>query len=211
MAVDLTYLREHYASLSDEALAAIQRAELVEAAQRCYDEEVARRKHARASSRRSESADEDAEGSGGDAAISPEPLGADEKPDWLEDGVEVLSRADRAGSAPSDDIADAREVLEDAGIACYLELSEIPEESDSPLPPTHLWRLMVPGNLNLLATSILERDIFNAEFEAGWRIYLETLSPEELSELDPKEALCGLFDRVERVNNAYEEELRRRK
>ena len=44
MAADPQYLREHYASLSDEALAAIKRADLVETAQKLYDEEVRRRK-----------------------------------------------------------------------------------------------------------------------------------------------------------------------
>ena len=38
---------------------------------------------------------------------------------------------------------------------------------------------MVPGNLNQRATSILERDIFNPEFEAEWKTHLEMLSDEE--------------------------------
>ena len=44
MQVDLEYLRRQYASLSDEALLALDRSELVETAQKCYDEELVRRK-----------------------------------------------------------------------------------------------------------------------------------------------------------------------
>ena len=44
MQLDPDYLRQHYASLSDEALLAIDRADLVEMAQMIFDDEVGRRK-----------------------------------------------------------------------------------------------------------------------------------------------------------------------
>jgi phosphatidylserine/phosphatidylglycerophosphate/cardiolipin synthase-like enzyme len=44
MPTDPEYLRRHYASLSDEALLAIDRTELVETAQQSYDDELERRK-----------------------------------------------------------------------------------------------------------------------------------------------------------------------
>ena len=69
----------------------------------------------------------------------------------------------------------------------------------------------MPGNLNLRATSVLDRDIFNQEFEATWRTHLETLSDAELRKMSPQVVFCGLFDRVERVTNAYADELVRRK
>jgi hypothetical protein len=69
---------------------------------------------------------------------------------------------------------------------------------------------MVPGHLNLFATSVLERDMFNAEFEAAWKTHLETLPDSELRTMNPQIAFCGLFDRVERVTRAYDEEIRRR-
>jgi hypothetical protein len=200
MAVDLKYLREHYASLSDEALSEIDRADLVEAAQRCYAEEIARRERARPSIPETDSGDDDPRVDAG------EPLDGD-KPDWLDEAAEVYSRYDRPGAAP-DDVADAREALEVAGIPCYLDLIEEAESGTS--SPMHRWRVLVPGNLNLHATSVLERAIFNAEFEAGWRTHLETLSDEELREMTPEVALCGLFDRVERVTRAYQEEIARR-
>jgi hypothetical protein len=44
MQLDPEYLRQHYASLSDEAILAIDRADLVEMAQMIFDDEVGRRK-----------------------------------------------------------------------------------------------------------------------------------------------------------------------
>jgi hypothetical protein len=206
MAVDLTYLREHYASLSDQALREIKRADLVEGAQRCYDDELARREHARRPA-----IPDPADVTEEDAEVDAEPPGDENEPDWLEDASEVLSRADRPGSLPADAMVEARDALEAAGIPCHIELSEIPESNDASPPPTHLWRLLVPGNLNQRATSVLERDIFNPEFESEWKTLLETLSDEDLRGMKPEIAFCGLFDRVERVTRAYEEEIARRR
>ena len=202
MPADPQYLRDHYASLSDEALLAIERDDLVDLAQRCYDEEVGRRKLASRTARSATREDEDEE-------LDEELLSGDE-PDWLNDASEVLTRADRPGSVPTDAMVEARDALEAAGIPCHIELSEIPETNDASPPPTHLWRLLVPGNLNLRATSVLERDIFNHDFEAEWQAHLEMLSDEELRGMKPEVAFCGLFDRVERVTRAYDEEIARR-
>ncbi|MGB6946037.1 MAG: hypothetical protein WBE37_26795 [Bryobacteraceae bacterium] len=217
MAADSQYLREHYASLSDDALLAIKRADLVETAQKCYDDELGRRNLASRGGRRREAGrlplpapvealDENPEL---DQELDDEP--AEDEPDWLDDAAEVLSRTDLPGAAPAEDMANAQEVLEAAGIPCYLDLYEIPEDNNPSPPPTHIWRLRVPGNLNLRATSILERDVFNQEFEAQWKTHLETLSDEELRGMKPEVAFCGLFDRVERVTTAYAEEIRRRR
>lgn len=185
MPVDLEYLRQHYASLSDEALLEINREELVEAAQKCYNGELAAR------------------GLG-----SAEPVG--DKPDWLDEASEVYSRIDAPGTAPGGDLADARDALESAGIPCYLERSDVPAEDRASAKPAQVWRLMVPGNLNLHATSVLERDIFNAEFEDQWKTHLEMLSDAELQAMDPQDTFCGLFDRIERVTRAFDEEIARR-
>jgi hypothetical protein len=56
----------------------------------------------------------------------------------------------------------------------------------------------------------LDSDIFNAEFEAGWRTHLEVLSDQEVRAMNPQVVFCGLFDRMERVTRAYSEELSRR-
>jgi hypothetical protein len=184
--MDLKNLREHYASLSDDALLEIERADLVEAAQQCYDDEVRQRPH-----------------------LSLKPNG-DDQPDWLEDASTVFSRNDWPGSPPTD-VAEARDVLEAAGIPCHLELVEETEGKPTSPEPTHVWQVMVPGTLNLHATSDLDRDIFNADYEETWRTHLEMLSDEEVLEMKPEVAFCGLFDRVERVTRAYDEELSRRR
>jgi hypothetical protein len=202
--MDLNYLRDHYASLSDHALRAINRAELVEAAQRCYDDELRRRAESSAIPEPHDIADESDE-------FDDETSGDGNKPAWLQDSAEVFSRADRPGAPPTADLADARDALEAEGIPCYLDLSEIPEDTSVAPPPTHLWRLLVPGNLNLRAASVLDRDIFNQEYEDEWKTLLETLSEEELRGMEPQVAFCGLFDRIERVTRAYDEELARRK
>jgi hypothetical protein len=58
--------------------------------------------------------------------------------------------------------------------------------------------------------SILDRDFFNQEFEEERKTHLEMLSDDELREMKPDVAFCGLFDRVERVTRAYDEEIARR-
>jgi hypothetical protein len=206
MPVDPEYLRQHYASLSDEALREINREELVKTAQQCYDYELGQREPASGRSvprADGHHADENAE-------VDHEAPGTGDKPDWLEDAAEVYSRVDSPGTGPTADVVDARDALEAAGISCYLDLFEIAEEKSVSERPTHRWRLMVPGNLNLHAASVLERDIFNAEFEAEWKTHLETLSDDELRTMTPQSAFCGLFDRIERVTKAYDEEIARR-
>jgi hypothetical protein len=130
------------------------------------------------------------------------------EPVWLEDAAEVYSVDSRFGSDFGVDAETACRVLEAAGIPCYLDFCEEPEEGD--LPATHRWRVLVPGNLNMRATSVLERDIFNDSFETVWKTHLEMLSDRELREAKPKEVFCGLFDRIERVVRTYNDELSRR-
>ena len=202
MSFDPDSLRQHYASLSDEALLEINREDLVETAQRCYDDELAQRQLAsEVEVPGSSPADEKGE-------FDHEAPGSSDQPDWLEEAAEVYSRYDLTGTGPTSDVVDARDALEAAGIPCHLDL--IPEEKSDTRTPTHRWRLTVPGNLNLHATSVLDRDIFNAEFEAEWRAHLETFSDEELRAMTPRSAFCGLFDRVERVTRAYDKEMARR-
>jgi hypothetical protein len=199
MPVDLEYLRRHYASLSDEAFLALDRSDLIDTARKCYDEELARRKTPVLTTPVDRTVDFESH--------LPD---YENKRDWLNDASEVFTQVDRAGAVPAPDIANARDALEAAGIPCYLDISVPPEEEPPPQKPIRLWRLMVPGQLNQRATSILERDIFNADFEAEWKTHLEVLSDEELRAMDPKVAFCGLFDRVERVTRAFDEEIARR-
>jgi len=211
MPADPEYLKRYYSSLSDEALLAVERDDLVEMAQKYYDAELksrelvpsgnVRRTERAQASRSSEDPD------GGEEATEGDLPDAEGAPDWLDEAAEVYSVVVSPGNSAEDAASGARDVLEAAGIPCHLELSETPEEK---IPPTQRWRLVVPGNFNMQATSTLERDLFNQEFEAGWKGYLEVLSDDELLEGSPETILCGLFDRIERVTKAYEEEVARR-
>jgi len=138
------------------------------------------------------------------------PLGDGEEPDWLPDAAEVFSGYARPGELPAADVADARDALEAAGIPCHVEVVEEAEEARASPTVMNRLRLLVPGQLNFRAIGILDRDIFNQDFEADWRAHLEQLSDEELREMKPKDVFCGLFDRIERVNRAYGDEVTRR-
>ena len=72
-------------------------------------------------------------------------------------------------------------VLRAAGIPCHITLNEIEEPPKAASRVRSEYCLMVPGALNLNATSVLDRDLFNAEQEADWRSHLEALSDEELT------------------------------
>ena len=206
MEIDPEYIRRHYAELSDEGLMEIERADLIEAAKNLYDNEMRERKLQRPAE------ELDLRFSGGvegKAKLSIDSSG-EEEPAWLEEGAEIFSLNTRVGSGVGEEAERARNVLEAAGIPCYLDFFEDPPEERTP-GPTHRWRVLVPGELSIRAASILDRDIFNDEFVAVWRAHLETLSDQDLREADPKEYFCGLFDRIERLVRAYRDERSRRR
>ena len=191
MQLDTEFLRQHYAAMSDEELREINRDDLVEAARLIYDDEIAGRKAPAPAPVRRASGPKDEE----------------VELDWLEDAAEAYSSYARPGTTdPSEGSVDARDALEAAGIPCHLELVEEPGEEQM----QYRWRVLVPGKLIHRATSVIDRDIFNAEFETQWRAHLEMLSDEELRVMDPQYAFCGLYDRLERINRAYDDELQRR-
>jgi hypothetical protein len=219
MQFDPEDLRQYYASLSDEALLAVDRADLVEMAQTIFDLEVGRRKlvpppdtrHGQPTIPRQPDP-LDAEAEDDEAEVDGETHGAGEKPGWLDEAAEVRSYAVRSAMVQAPDAAvDAQDALEAAGIPCYLDLCEIPPEKSLSPFGTHRWRLMAPGKLYMRATSVVERENDNPEFEAAWETYLEALSDAELRAMNPQVAFCGLFDRIARVHRVYDEELARRK
>jgi hypothetical protein len=194
MKLNVDEIRRHYASLSDEALHAIDRTELVETAQQCYDHEVAQRaplEKIRATPVHRDETEEEAE----------EALGSD-PPDWIAEAACVCT----FGNAASDAL-NARVALENNGVPCYVEFREM--EPDVAAPARSEYCVMVPGGLNLWATSVLDKEIFNEQVESGWRTHLQALSDEEL--LGKKEILLeGILDRVARLARAYDEEVARR-
>jgi len=202
MKPDPEFLRRHYASLSDGELLSLDRADLVEVARRIFDEEVNRRRQnaPQRPTRPAYQPEEDGELD----QLSAE----DDASDWLEDAAEAYSRYVVAGATPAPEAVAARDALDADGIPCHLELYEEPQEEGE---QRYRWRVLVPGKFVHRATSVLDRDIFNAEFESGWRAHLEILSDEDLRVMEPQYAFCGLYDRIERINRAYDEEIERRR
>jgi hypothetical protein len=190
MQIDPDYLRRHYSSLSDDALFTIDRSDLVEMAQTYFDIEINRRREAEAARLR---------------------LEREHVPTWLEEAAEVYSViAHYDKPEETEAAASARDLLEAAGIPCYLEAKEIPGEGGQNTPPAHRRRLMVPRKLSLRASSTLEREIGNPRFEETWRTHLDGLSDDELLRMSPEVALPGLYDLARRVKTAYKDELARR-
>jgi hypothetical protein len=187
--VDTDYLRRHYAELSDEALREIDRDELVDAAQRCYDEEVARRHSAPAPRA---------------APVTPDFVEDEDGPNWLEGAACVCTFTNTPGSDSQVDAAEARDAIEASGIPCHITLEETGEERRSE------YRVLVPASRTLEALSILDRDVFNARLEAEWTAHLAGLSDSDLRGLSPDLMCAGLLDRAERLKKAYEDELARR-
>lgn len=153
MQIDSEQLRQYYASLSDESLLALDRDELTEVALQIYDEELADR-----NLETEGSAEPDSEA--GDAADIDEP-------DWLaEAGCACTFATGHRGHEGASDAEHARVVLEAAGIPCHL----VTHSADDDPKQRYEYRVMVPGNLTIPAASILDKEIFNVEVEAEWRI-----------------------------------------
>lgn len=210
MRIDPEDIRRHYAMLSDAALFALNRAELIEMAQACYDEEVARRKAARLHEAQSleepsEPFDETDEEPDDLFEIDSGPT-----PDWLDEASCACTFAVNPNTTYTPELAKARTALRSAGIPCYVTVEQI-EVPQNTAPLRSEYCLMVPGGLNLHAASVLDRDLFNAEQEEGWRAHLESLSDEELRKLRPEIFCAGILDRAARLKRAFEEEVARRK
>src|SRR6185369_2473567 len=145
MQVDPEYLRQHYNSLSDEALLDIDRDDLIEAAKTYYDAEVKSRglaggdptaeaRHDPAGE--TEPYDEDSED------LEMEDLtNGEEEPAWLPDAAEVYSVYAAPGGRGEERLSDIRQILEEARIPCYMELVEVSAEERQPISETHRWRL----------------------------------------------------------------------
>jgi hypothetical protein len=203
---DIAYLRKHYGSLSDEALLDIDRAELTEVAQQCYDDELKeRRMKARARAEVSDEEDKEKDEDGGGS-----PLLYDEEPDWADEGACACTFLAAADGSPSGRALDAQVALQAAGIPCNLATHKPEEEPEPQRTPRDEQWVMVPGNLVMVARSVLDKELFNTEVEEVWKSYFENLSDEELREADTKQLFCGLLDRLERLTSAYDEEKARR-
>jgi hypothetical protein len=189
MELNAVDLRRHYASLSEQELLAIDRADLTTIAQGCYDDEVAQRQIA--------------------PPLENGTLDGESEPEWVKDAACACSfdASPRNNSAP--DLEEARNILESAGIPCYVKVSQLDESGCGPQPRV-VYELLVPGGVNLSAISILDKELFNSRLEAEWRIHLQELSDEDFDALNLEDLTAGLLDRVHRLEQAYTEEQTRR-
>jgi len=212
MQIDRQELSAHYASLSDEELLELDRAELTEIAQRFYDSELAKRHltpadtetpgepHGRAAPDAAEGADEDEDG----AVIN---FDAGPEPDWLEDATCARSYAVLPGGSAAD-AGDAHDALVAAGIPCHISVKTF--DPNDPKPQCY-YCVMVPGARNLEAAGALAMAIDNPKEEEMWRAHFEVLSDEELRVLKFDAICAGLRDRLARLKRAYDDEVARRK
>ena len=206
MRIDAEDLRRHYRSISDEELLALDPEELTETAQSLCNEELARRGLTPGRAADSEDValpDEVAEGEGDLEADTGPP------PDWIGEAACAYSFTVYPKTPYADVAGQIRAVLGKAGIPCYLTLNEWEPPTSGAAPQTDCC-VMVPGALDVHATSVLDRDMLNAEREEQWRKHFETLSDDELLALDPEVFCAGLLDRVARLKRAYRDEVERR-
>ena len=188
-------LTEYYASLSDEALAEIDPAELTEVARECYLREVQSR---------------------GVTAEPPAPADTAEleaeleiEPDWVEHAACPCSYIAYPGSDNAPAAERARDALLAAGIPCQLAVVP-PDPANENSPRFDEYRVLVPDALNLRAISVLDKEIFNADLEEDWRTHFAALTDRQLAALNPEMICAGLLDRVERMTRVYNEEVARR-
>ena len=194
MEIDPEAMRAHYASLSDEALIQVNRDDLTDVGRHFYDVEMASRKLAAQASE--------------PMPIETNLADAGTAPDWKGDAVLVFEEQIRPGrDGAADRAASAMEALKRAGIPCDMTREHV--EPD-PIIPYDAYRITVPSHAWMLANNILDRDVFNADFEDKWRAHFPELSDSELLGLDVDNLFADTIRRAEGVKRAYGEELRRR-
>jgi hypothetical protein len=198
MRIDPRDLQRQYESMSDEELLSLNREDLMPAAQAVYDGEIARRG---LNEEWQEDVEEDEEVEG----VAVQEWADGEEPDWLETAATMCSFEDRPGAGASTKAEEASVVLRTAGIPSFVTITE----DESGKEPT-LFSVMVPNELSMHGMSILDRDIFNEQYELGWHTHVDALSDEDLLALDPKIFLAGILDRADRARRVYDEEVTRR-
>ena len=198
MPIDADHLRQHYASLSDDEFDELVRDDLTDVAQKCYDNELARRGLRRSS--------EELPAPARPRTASPEET---EETDEFVDEEPFVACTFRNDHDGAHSASEARSALEASGIPCRIETQEIEEEETGPRRWTE-YQVIVPNGLSLQATSVLDKEFFNVKLESDWRTHLESLSDDQLLRLDA-DAMCeGLLDRAARLKKAYKNEVQRR-
>lgn len=212
MRIDPESLRSYYASISDEELLSLDRGELVEMAQKIYDEEMSRRNLTPPAeealygsfSPHDGEVEDQAEDEEADGEPGPDPGDDGPPPDWLEDAACAWGVSLRRDGGYADAVARVRAALRAARIPSHIVI-----KPPDPEPATRYseCRVMVPGDLSLRADAVIERTLYNPMHEADWRNHLQTLSDEDLRALKPEDFCGALLDRAERLKRAYLEEV----
>ena|SRR5579883_1093445 len=197
MQIDRDRLRAQYQSMSDEELLAIDPSELTDLARSCYEAELSERELAEPEDTYAEVVAEPADFPEHDSHLDP---------DWLETAEQACSFVLQSATNYAEEGETACAVLRRAGIP-YQVVFEEPE----PDRPVGMMKVMVPGHLVLKALSVLDKEIFNREFEETWRSHLPDLSDQELKDLHPDAVCAGLLDRAQRYRRIYAEEVERRR
>ena len=204
-------VRQHYRSVPDEELLALDREELTETARSIYDEELARRGLTQEQEPGSPAFEDEefaAPDEAGDDAAGLE-LETGPPPDWLGDAACAYSFTLSGKTSYASAVAQLRAVLGKAGIPCYITMNQWEAAGPGDAPQAECCA-MVPSALSLHATSVLDRDILNARREEEWRTHLEALSDEDLLALKPEVFCAGLLDQAARLKRAYQDEMARR-
>ncbi|MBV9505774.1 MAG: hypothetical protein JO323_12295 [Acidobacteriia bacterium] len=198
MQISSEALSKHYASLSDTELLAIDPSELTEAAQQCYDRELARRNLPDQAANLSEEVEPDDPSPAIDATY-------DIQSDWLPAAATACSFSIGPTPRYSEEAARACAILRRAGIP-----SQVISDADAGEAATSI-SVMVPGALSLKASSVLDREWFNEEMEETWRNHFAELADEELRVLQADDICAGLIDRAARLKRVFKEALDRRR
>jgi len=199
MQIDIEALRQYYRDMSDDQLFSMDRNDLTEDAQRTYDDEIKRRRWNKDFFSHEDSEDR---GVSFDSAIS-RLEGEEDDPDWMEHSACACAFTEHPGSDAAQTAAKAMEVLQAAGIPSRMTETEEVEGHKTLM-------VMVPGWSIMHATSIVDRDLLNNEYETEWRTHLESLSDKEFLTLDPDVFCAGMLDRVARITKSYRDEMERR-
>jgi hypothetical protein len=207
--IDPEDVREHYVSLSDDELVAVERSDLTPMAQQIFDAELERRDLKENYIDPPESADDEDDSQEGFFSLETADESEPEE-DWVENGFPASVFSSSASGATN--AAEARDALMAAGVPCAIREREIDpaEEAEAPPPSYKEYWLMVPPSFSLKATSVLDKAIFNPAMESDWKTQLASLSNEELRSLDVDDICSGLVDRAERLRKLYKNEVSRR-
>lgn len=130
-----------------------------------------------------------------------------EAPEWLEEGISVFALQMTPGDDSAGRLDDAVAILEDAGVPCHAVIKEVERAGRQPYLEGEL---LVPANQHLRASSLIDLHLLNEELEEEWKGHFETLSDDELLEMEAEDLVAGLKDRAERLKRAYEDELLKR-